>query len=60
MLGEEPGKGLRALVSGTLGATLSSLELTLKVGELKGKHDLPFCVSERPLWRASWEVEGGC
>lgn len=60
MLGEEAGKGLRALVLGTLGATLSSLELILKVGELNGKHDLPFCVSERPVWRESWEVEGGC
>lgn len=56
---EEAGKGLRALVSRTSGATLSSLDFTLRVGELKGKRDQPLCVFERPLWRASWEIEDG-
>lgn len=34
--------------------------MILKVGELKEKRDLSFCVCERPLWRGSWEAEGGC
>ena len=42
---EEAGKGLRALVSRTSGAALSSLDFILRVGELKGKRDQPFvCV----------------
>lgn len=56
---EEAGKGLRALVSRTSGATLSSLDFTLRVGQLKGKRDQPLCVFERPFWRESWEIEDG-